>query len=82
VKDLKHYLSLMAILSVGFGLFWIFNFNRTIQMGITLALGAAYVLWGIIYHAVKGEFRWRIVWEYVVVATVACVVVIFLLLRT
>jgi len=82
VKDLKHYLSLMAILSIGFGLFWIFNFNRQIQIWITIGLGVAYVLWGVLHHAIKKEFHWRILWEYIVVAILAGVVVIFLLRRT
>lgn len=82
MKDLKHYLSLMAILSVGFGLFWMFNYQRTVQMGITVALGAAYVLWGVLHHTLKGELHWRIIWEYIVVAVIASVIVIFLLMRT
>lgn len=82
MKDLKHYLSLMAVLSIGFGLFWIFNFNRQIQVWITVGLGIAYVLWGTLHHFLKKEFHWQILWEYIVVATVACVVIIFLLMRT
>jgi len=82
MKDLKHYLSLLAILSIGFGLFWIFNFNRHIQIIITVSLGIAYVIWGVVHHLFHKEFHWRIVWEYVVVATIACTIVIFLLLRT
>ncbi|MBM3205494.1 hypothetical protein FJZ41_01420 [Candidatus Shapirobacteria bacterium] len=82
MKDLKHYLLLLAILSIGFGLFWIFNFNRQIQILITIALGIAYVVWGTIHHATRREFHWRLVWEYVVVATIACVIVVFLLLRS
>ncbi len=82
MKDLKHYLSLMAILSIGFGLFWIINFNRQIQIWITIGLGVTYVLWGVLHHAIKKEFHWRILWEYIVVAILAGVVVIFLLRRT
>jgi hypothetical protein len=82
MKDLKHYLSLMAILSVGLGLFWMFNFHRMAQIWITIGLGITYVIWGIAYHAIKKELHWRIVWEYIVVAIVACVLVIFLLMRT
>ncbi len=82
MKDFKHYLSLMAILSIGFGLFWIFNFNRHIQIWITVGLGVAYVLWGVLHQTLRKEFHWRIFWEYLIVATVACVVVIFLLLRS
>ena len=81
MKDLKHYLFLGSILSIGFGLFWIFNYNRLAQMGITLALGAAYILWGVIHHSIKKELHWRIILEYAIVAIVASVVVIFLLLR-
>jgi len=82
MKDFKHYLSLLAILSIGFGLFWIFNFNRQIQIMITVGLGITYVVWGVVHHLFRKEFHWRILWEYVVVATLACVVVIFLLRRT
>lgn len=82
MKDLKHYLALMAILSVGFGLYWMFNFNRTAQIGITLALGASYVLWGMFHHALKKELHLRIIIEYLMVAILASTVVIFLLLRS
>jgi len=82
MKDLKHYLSLMAILSIGFGLFWIFNFNRMAQIWITIGLGITYVIWGIIHHAIKKELHWRIIWEYIVVAVIASVIVIFLLMRS
>lgn len=82
MNDLKHYLSLLAILSIGFGLFWIFNFNRHLQIVITIGLGITYVLWGTVHHIVRKEVHWRIVWEYILVATIACLMVIFLLLRT
>lgn len=82
MKDLKHYLSLLAILSIGFGLFWIFNFNRQIQIMITIGLGIAYVIWGIVHHLIRKEIYWRIVWEYIIVASLACVFVIFILLRS
>ena len=82
MKELKHYLALVAILSFGLGLFWIFNYNRQIQMGITLVLATAYVGWGVIHHLIKKDFHWRIVLEYIVVAILASTVVIFLLVRT
>lgn len=82
MKDFKHYLSLLAILSIGFGLFWIFNFNRQIQIIITIGLGVAYIIWGVFFHLFRKEFHWRILWEYFLVATIACVIVIFLLIRS
>ena len=82
MKDLKHYLALLAILSVGFGLYWMFNFNRMAQVGITLALGAIYVLWGMVHHALNKELYLKIILEYLLVASLASIVVIFLLLRS
>ena len=82
MKDLKHYLSLLAILSIGFGLFWIFNFNRQIQIMITIGLGIAYIVWGVVHHLIRKEIYWRIVWEYIIVAALACIFVIFILLRS
>ena len=81
MKYLKHYLALMAVLSVGFGLFWIFNYNRTVQIWITLGLGAVYVIWGIIHHVLSGGLHWRVIWEYIVVATLVSLIVTFLLMR-
>lgn len=81
MKDLKHYLALMAILSIGFGLFWVFNYNRQAQIGVTLVIAAFYVLWGIVHHSVKKDFHWRVILEYLVVATIASLVVIYLLMR-
>lgn len=81
-KDLKHYLALIAFLSIGLALFLVFNFNRQVQMGITLAMAGGYIIWGIIHHSVRKELHPRIILEYVLVAIVASIVVIFLLMRT
>lgn len=81
-KDLKHYLGLIAFLSFGLALFLIFNYNRQVQIGITLVMAVTYVVWGIVHHSIKKEFHLRIILEYVLVAIVASVVVIFLLMRT
>jgi len=81
-KDLKHYLGLIAFLSIGLALFLVFNYNRQIQMGISLVMAVGYVIWGIIHHTIKKEFHPKIILEYILVAIVASVVVIFLLMRT
>jgi len=47
-----------------------------------LVMAAVYVVWGIVHHQVKKEFHLRIILEYVLVAFVASVVMIFLLMRT
>jgi len=81
-KDLKHYLALIAFLSFGLALFLIFNYNRQIQVGITLLMATIYVVWGVVHHGIKKEIHPRIIFEYLVVAIVASVTMIFLLLRT
>jgi len=82
MKDFKHYLALASILSVGFGLFWIFNYNRNYQAYITIGLGVVYIAWGTVHHLLKKEFYWHIFIEYLSVATIGCVIVIYLLSRT
>jgi len=81
MKEAKHYLALGVILAVGFWLYWVFNFNRQIQVWITVGIGCAYVLWGIIHHALRRELYFRVVLEYLLVASLACTFAIFLLLR-
>lgn len=81
MKDLKHFLCLLTILSLGFGLFLIFDYNRVAQVGIVIALGGVYVLWGIIHHGLNKELHLKIILEYLLVAIFACTVIIFLLLR-
>lgn len=82
MKDLKHYLALMAILSIGLGIFLFFNYNRQAQIGVILVMAASYVIWGIVHHGIKKELHLRIILEYISVAVLASIVVIFLLIRT
>jgi hypothetical protein len=82
MNDLKHYLALGTILSLGFGLFWYFRYLREVQVVITLLMAGAYVLWGVIHHSIKKDLHWQVVVEYVAVAAVASVPIISLLLRS
>lgn len=82
MRDLKHYLALMAILSIGLGAFLYFSYNRAVQIGIVVALSASYVVWGIFHHSLKKELHLRIILEYIAVAALVGIVVIFLLIRT
>lgn len=81
MENLKHYLSLATLLALGFAAFWVFNYNRLAQVGVTIALGAAYVFWGLVHHHLKKDFHFQILIEYFAVAIIACVAVVFLLLR-
>lgn len=81
MTNIKHYLSLMAILSIGFGVFWLFNFNRQAQIIMAITLGVVYFLWGIAYHLVRQEITSRLVIEYFVISLAAILLIISLLLR-
>jgi predicted PurR-regulated permease PerM len=80
-KDFKDFFALGVILAIGFGLFWIFNYNRQVQMAITVGLGITYVVWGSVHHARRRELHWRVVLEYSTVAIIACLLVVYLLSR-
>jgi len=81
MKDYKHYIALISILSFGAGLYLIFNYNRLVQIILVIGLGTAYVAWGVIHHHLKKDLYWHIVFEYLAVALLACLAVIFILLR-
>lgn len=81
LKETKAYLILISILVAGFCLFIGFSYSRLAQMGITIALSAAYVIWGIYYHWSKKELHPKVIVEYLVIALLASVLVISLLLR-
>jgi hypothetical protein len=81
MKDLKHYLVLIGVLSIGLALFWFFNYNRQIQVLVVLGMALVYVFWGVIHHQLKKDFHWRIITEYIAVAAVVSIIVIFLLFR-
>jgi hypothetical protein len=77
----KYYLALLSILSIGIGFLLVFNYNRQIQIAIILAICSAYVIWGGLFHLLKKEFYWHVLFEYFVVALVVGSTVIYLLSR-
>ncbi len=81
MKDWKHYLSLFLILTAGFFLFRIFNFNRQVQIWLVVVIAFVYFCWGIVYHLLKKELHIRVAIEYLAVAVLAGMMMIFLLLR-
>lgn len=81
MKHLKHYLALFSILAFAVLLFFYFGYNRQAQEGIIVATAAAYVIWGIIHHLIDKDFHWRILIEYLVVASLAAILLLYLLSR-
>lgn len=80
-RHLKHYLALFSLLSFAVFLYFYFSYNRAAQEGVIIATTAAYVIWGIIHHLLEKDFHWRIVLEYIVVASLAAILLLSLLSR-
>lgn len=81
MKEWKHYLILFSILGFGLYLFRIFSFNRQVQIWLIVAIAFVYLNWGVVYHWLKKELHLRVVIEYLAVALLAAIMMIFLLLR-
>lgn len=78
----KDYLALFSILAASLGLFLLFGYSRPIQKLIVFGTATAYVIWGIIHHALHKDLHLSVVFEYLLVALLASLTVLFLLERT
>lgn len=81
-SEFKPFLALSIIVTLGIGFMWVFNYNRIIQVQIAIMLGVLYVIWGIVYHAMRKDLHFRIVLEYVAIALLACLFTVSILLRS
>lgn len=73
------YLVLIAILAAGV---WTFNFvrpNVTLQLLTGIATSIAYVLWGVIHHALQKDLHHKIVIEYMLIGAIAIVLLVTIL---
>ncbi len=78
----KDYLVLFSFLAFSLALFLFFDYNRSAQQLVVVLTAAAYVLWGVIHHALQKDLHLKVVVEYLLVAFLASVVTLFLLSRT
>lgn len=81
-KHLPHYISLFAIFGAGLIGFYIFLYDRSFQMAVAIALGLAYVSWGIIHHTIHGDICLQIILEYIAVSILGIIAVFSLIYRT
>jgi len=81
MKNLREYLALIALLSLGLGIFWLFDYNRHLQVYVVAGLGMVHFLWGMIHHGFKKQLHWEVVVEYLFISLIGSLALIFLLLR-
>ena len=78
-KHSGYYLSLIAILTLGFLLAYTNHSNRSFQIGVVIATTFFYVLWGIIHHLLNHDLNAKIVIEYILIGAFGLTVIFFLL---
>ena len=77
-----HYFTLLVMLLTGlWGIFW-FDYYRPIQLAIVVSMGVAYVVWGIVHHAMHKDLHFKIIFEYMVMALLAIVIFGSIIVRT
>ena len=81
-RHLVHYFSLFAILLVSIFGFYLFAYDRQLQMAIIIAAGLAYIVWGVVHHKVHDDLRLSVAIEYAVFAILGVVIVAAILFRT
>lgn len=68
-----HFAVLVGILIIGVSVFLYAYGDRSMQLTVGIFTAVAYLVWGIIHHALEKDLHWRIVLEYVLIATIAVV---------
>lgn len=75
-----HFLVLLAILAGGVWTFSYVRADHVLQLVTAAATISAYVLWGIIHHAVQKDLHPKIVIEYMLIGAIAVVLLLTLAL--
>ncbi len=77
-----HYFLLLAIFVLATLSFFIFQFERLMQVYVVIVTAFAYFLWGIIHHYLEDNLYLKVVVEYFLIALLGSLVLIFLIYRT
>lgn len=80
-RDIPHYLSLFGILIAGFAGLILFSYDRGFQSSVAIATASAYVVWGVVHHAIHRDLYWETVAEYLVIAILGLVIIFSLIIR-
>lgn len=81
-KHIPHYLSLMGILLASFIGFFVFSYDKTFQAAIAISLSIAYVVWGIVHHAIHKDLYLDVIVEYLVFALLGLVFILSIIFRS
>lgn len=79
--NLINIIILLFILCGGSYTFYLLRGNQEAQLWIGIVTAISYVLWGIIFHKIENTLHKKIVVEYILIGTIA-VLVLSIILRT
>lgn len=68
-----HYIVLACILVGGVGAFMYAAPNVSLQFNVAVITSVAYVVWGIIHHAMQKDLHQKVVVEYILIGAIAVV---------
>ncbi|NMB56842.1 hypothetical protein GYA19_02790 [Candidatus Beckwithbacteria bacterium] len=83
-SDFLHtdYFVLLLILSLGGAGYFFFISRPMLQAGVVVATCLLYIIWAIIHHLKEGDFHYKIILEYVLIAFLAIALLLTLIFRT
>ena len=82
VKHIPHYISLFGIFMAALLAFYFFSYDRFFLSGVSVAVAASYVSWGVIHHLIHKDLYPAVVIEYIAVSVLGLVIVLSLIFRT
>lgn len=80
-RHLYHYMPLIGVLGAGLAGFWLFSYDRNFQAAIVIASATGYFSWGIVHHHIHKNLHLEVVLEYLAIAVLGVVIILFLLFR-
>ena len=78
-QNFSHFFILILMLAAGLVLFWYVRPNTSLQLLVGVATSIAYIIWGIMHHAIRKDLHQKVVVEYVLIGAIAIVLLITML---
>ena len=74
---------IFLLLALGLGAVGIYRsrYDATGQFLVILVLSVFYILWGVLYHHLKGDLKRKLFFEYLILASIASVVGVLVFVR-
>lgn len=78
---LLQYAVLACILAAGIGTYYYVRQSPILQMVVGVIISVSYMIWGIIYHTLQKDLHRKVVIEYILIGSIAIVLLATVLLR-